>query len=185
MRLILLSILLAGCSGNAQPDPEMTGCATDENWRTFDDQEPTGSVSDDNSPKFTFPAAGMTVPFAMPPIVTWTQDANNAGAPDGDVPHGPTDACTFNPGALTTLHLPPISGDVFDLQFNVGGHLDHRVVTTLQEWTPPNNAQFGDVWTRWKGQTVTVKIWRMTVLKNDPKQGPFTPSMTFSFSVGS
>src|SRR4051794_11041705 len=121
MRLILISLMLAGCgpSGNG-PDPELTGCATDENWRTFDDQEPTGSVSDSSAPVLTAPMSGATVPFASKPILTWTQDPNNAGAPDGDVPHGASDPCTFQMGALTTLHLPPISGNVYDVQFTVG-----------------------------------------------------------------
>jgi hypothetical protein len=188
MRFLVLALLVSGCgpsSAGREPD-EFTGCASDEHWRTFDDQEPLASVSDAMSPVFTMPTAGATVPAASKPIVAWSQDPNDVGMADGNVPHtdgvGGCNMCCpeFNIGALSTLHLPPVSGDVYDLQFTVGGKVDHRVITTLQEWTPPDAT-----WAAWKGQTVTLKIYRMTVLRNDVKQGPYTPSAPFTFTVGS
>ena len=50
----------------------------------------------------------------------------------------------FTPGSLTTLHLPPESGDIYDLQFTVDGSYVWRLVTTLQEWTPTRRS-VGDV----------------------------------------
>jgi len=181
----MLVLLLSGCGG-ASPfrDPdEFTGCGSDENWRTFDDQEPTAMVSDAMSPVFTSPSSGATL--TAKPVFAWNQDPNTVGAKDGDVPYmdgvgGCTMCCPeFNIGALSTLHLPPISGDVYDLQLTVDGKVVYRVITTLQEWTPPDAT-----WTAWKGKTVSLQIWRMTVLRNDPKQGPYTPSTKLTFTVG-
>ena len=180
-----LFLVVAGCGGsggNREPD-EYTGCGSDENWRAFEDQEPTATVSDTMSPLVTMPAANATVAFADKVKLTWQQDANDPGAPDGDVPYmgpGCNQCCPqFNTGALSTLHLPPISGDVYDLQFSIGGSEVWRVITTLQEWGPTDA-----VWSSWKGKTVTLKIWRMSVLTNDVKAGPYVATAPFVFSVG-
>ena len=82
-------------------------------------------------------------------------------------------------GALTGLHLPPESGNIYDLHFTVDGSYDWRLVTTLQEWTPND-----DLWARWKGKSVSVQIWRMTILTNNPKEGPFVATQPFGFTVG-
>jgi hypothetical protein len=179
---LILGGLSCGSSTQSREPDEYTGCGTDENWRTFDDQEHLSTVADATAPQFTSPAPMAMIPSAEKPIVQWNQDPNDPGANDGDVPYmgiGCNDCCPeFNPGALTSLHLPPISGDVYDLQFVVGGSVDHRVITTLQEWTPPDA-----LWSSWKGKTVGIKIWRMNLLHNDVKAGPFTPMTPFSFSV--
>lgn len=185
--LFALGALVAGCnsaSGTREPD-EYTGCATDEHWRTFDDQEPHATVDDTLAPAFTAPAAGAVVPLATKPTVTWTQDANDPGMPTGDVPYMDGPGCTmccpqFNTGAIMTQHLPAISGDVYDLQFRVGGSVVYRVITTLQEWMPPDAT-----WASWKGKTIALQIWRLDVLHNDVKQGPFTPSTPLTFVVAS
>ena len=105
--------------------------------------------------------------------------------PTGDVAYQNGPGCTmccpeWNLGALTSAHLPAISGNVYDLWFLIGGNVVHRVITTLQEWAPP-----AALWTTWKGQTITIKIWRLDLLHNDVKTGPYAPSMPFTFSVGS
>ncbi len=186
MRVFILSLFVLGlgCTNNApvlrEPD-EYTGCAGDEQWRTFDDQEHNAVVADATGPAITQP--DLTAPLGAKPVFQWNQDPGDPGMPTGDVPHdgpGCNQCCPqWNIGALTTAHLPPISGDVYDLQLSVGGHLDYRVITTLQEWTPPDAT-----WAAWKGKTVSLKIWRMTVLRNDPKQGPYTPSAPLVFTVG-
>lgn len=189
MRVLLaLMFFLTGCgsAGTRQREPdEYTGCATDEHWRTFDDQAPQNKVSDTMAPEFTSPHQGATVPASTKVLLAWKQDPQDPGTPDGDVPYrqGPgCDHCCpqFNLGALTTLHLPAISGNVYDLQFSVSGILVHRALTTLQEWTPPDA-----LWASWRGKTVAVKIVRMTLFLNDLRQGPYTPGMPLSFSVGS
>jgi hypothetical protein len=78
------------------------------------------------------------------------------------------------------MHLPPISGNAYDLQFTVGGNVVWRVVTTLQEWGPTDAT-----WAAWKGKTVSLKIWRMNLLRNDVKNGPFVSPQPFVFTVGS
>ena len=177
------ALVIAGCSGTTGREPdEYTGCATDETWRTFEDQEPSSTMSDAQAPLVTAPAAGATVPSSSQLKITWQQDPNDVGTPDGDVPYmGPscTNCCPeFNTGALSTLHLPPISGDAYDLKFTVDGKVAWRVITTLQEWAAPDATLAG-----WKGKAVSLKIWRMSVLRNDLKQGPFVVATPFAFSV--
>jgi hypothetical protein len=177
-------IALAGCGNSStgrEPD-EYTGCGTDETWRTFQDQEPTATVVDSMAPQVTMPASGASVSASAQLVVQWQQDPNDVGAPVGDVPHdGP--ACNnccpeYNTGSLTTLHLPPISGSAYDLQLIVDGQVAWRVITTLQEWgVPPATLS------SWKGKTVTLKIWRMAVLRNDIKDGPYIAAAPLTFSV--
>ena len=182
---MLAWLAAAGCGGataSREPD-EYTGCGSDANWRAFDDQEPSSTVADATGPNVIMPAAGTTVPASPQPKFAWQQDPNDPGQPDGDVPYmgpGCTDCCPqFNTGALTTLHLPPISGDVYDLQLTVDGKVAWRVVTTLQEWGPSDT-----LWASWKGKTVSLQIWRMSVLRNDLKQGPYVATQPFVFTVG-
>ena len=185
LSLVLSPLVVAGCGGGSHHEPEeYTGCGTDEHFQTFEDNEAMATVSDTTGPKLTAPAAGATVPFAQKPILTWNQDSNDPGMASGDVPYmgpGCNDCCPqFNIGALTTLHEPAISGTVYDLQFYVGTSYLHRVVTTLQEWTPTD-----DFWQTLKGKTVTVKIYRVSLLVNELKQGPFIAATANTFTVGS
>jgi hypothetical protein len=182
---LALLVAAAGCGGSTgsrEPD-EYTGCGTDEHWRAFDDQEPSATKDDAQAPVVMMPAAGATVALADKVKLTWQQDANDVGAPDGDVPYmgpGCTDCCPqFNTGSLSTLHLPPISGNAYDLHFTVDGKVAWRVVTTLQEWGPSDA-----LWASWKGKTVSVAIWRMELLRNDVKGGPFVATQPFTFTVG-
>ena len=179
MRAIVLlgAVWIAGCSnGNVGREPdEYTGCATDETWRTFQDQEPLATVGDDMAPLVTMPAAGATAPSSSQLVITWQQDPNDVGSPDGDVP---TTCEGFNPGTLQTQHLPPISGDAYDLQFTVDGKVAYRVISTLQKWVAPDATLAG-----WKGKAVSLKMWRMSVLRNDVKEGPFVGTAPFGFSV--
>jgi len=184
MKWMCLSLLcLAGCGATPKNTvDELTGCASDEQWRTFDDAEGTTTIADDRGPQLLAPTG--TVSFSQKPVLHWNQDPSTPGKPDGDVPYldGPgCQACCpqFNMGALTTLHLPAISGNEYDLQFSIDGNRVYRVITTLQEWTP-----LDAVWTSWRGKTVSVKIIRLSVLVNSPKEGPFVASAPFQFTVG-
>jgi hypothetical protein len=185
-RLTLLLVLVAGCGGGVthRAADEYTGCGGDEQYRLLEDAEPTATVDDTQAPQLTQPADGSSVSGSTKPIVKWNQDPNDPGKPDGDVPYidGPgCNACCpqFSMGGLTTLHLPPESGDIYDLHFTVDGNYLWRLVTTLQEWTPTDA-----LWPQLKGHKVSVQIWRMAILTNDPKDGPFVATQPFTFTVG-
>jgi hypothetical protein len=171
---------VAGCGGGAastrEPD-EYTGCGTDEHWRTFDDQEPAAKVDDSLAPAMTAPVGGATVPFDPKLELTWQQYPGSAGSATGDVD---TSCPQFALGGLTPQHLPPISGDVYDLQFSVAGSVVWRVITTLQEWSADDKL---GTWASFRGKTVSLKAWRLPVLRNDPKDGPFVAAHPFVFSV--
>jgi hypothetical protein len=185
MTALSLSALAASCGGGAthrEPD-EYTGCGTDEHWHTFDDNEPLATVGSAMAPALTKPAANATVPATPKVIVQWNQDPADPGMSGGDVVHingpGCNDCCPqYNLGALTTLHDPPVSGDLYDLQFSVGGNVVWRVVTTLQEWTPTDA-----LWAQWKGKQISLKIYRMALLVNQLKQGPYVAAAPTTFSV--
>src|SRR5579871_3121512 len=186
--LIASMLLLCACGGapaNRAPDEE-TGCAKDETWRSFDDSEPTQTMKDDSqAPAITQPALTATVPFQPKPVFQWNQDPNSAGMPTGDVPFMDGPGCMaccpqFNMGALTSLHLPVLSGDAYDLHFQVGGNYVHRVITTLQEWTAPDL-----LWNSWRGQTVTLEIYRIQVLADQLKAGPWVQTQPITIKVGS
>jgi hypothetical protein len=179
---ICVTLFFLGCDHKGSGiEPEFTGCATDESWVTFDDQEPNVKKDDAQGPPLTAPAAGTLAPSPKP-VFTWHQDASTPGQPAGDVPHdgpGCNDCCPqWNTGALTTLHLPPLSGNLYDLKFSVGGEVVHRVNTTLQAWTPRDAT-----WASWKGKTVSLTITRLSVLSNDPKAGPFRRTEPYTFVV--
>jgi hypothetical protein len=185
--LIGFLFVAAGCTNSAthrQMD-EHTGCGEDEQYRLLEDGEVAAVIDDAQAPQMTAPANGASVPFSPPVIVTWNKNAADPGMPDGDVPYkdgvnGCNGCCPqFNPGSLTILHLPPESGDIYDVQFTVDGSYVWRLVTTLQEWTPNP-----DLWAKWKGKRVSLKIYRMSILENNPKSGPFVASAPFSFTVG-
>jgi hypothetical protein len=181
-RLGLCALLLVGCGGSPthrEPD-EYTGCGTDEHWQTFEDNEPLATVASGTGPTLTAPAAGATVPSSTKPVLRWNQDPGDPGMNTGDVIFGPVcnGCCEPKMGALTALHEPPVSGDVYDLQFTVGGNYLWRVVTTLQEWTPTDA-----LWAQMKGKSVSVKIYRMSLLVNQLKQGPYVAPMPSTFTV--
>ena len=181
MRVLCLAFLLAACGpGSALREPdEYTGCSTDENWVTFDDQEPFATLNDSQSPVVT-----VTSPAAHTVHLAWNRSPGDVGTPDGDVLHdGPScNMCCeqWNLGVLTTLHELFIFGDVFDLQFRLDGAtaMFYRVLTTLQEWESPPS-----VGAAWAGHSVSLKIYRLGVLLNDPKSGPFVGTSPTTFTA--
>lgn len=185
-RLSMLVLLVAGCGGGPshRAADEYTGCGGDEQYRLLEDGESTSVVDDTQAPQMTQPANGASVSGSVKPIVKWNQYANSPGQPDGDVPYIDGPGCMaccpqFSMGGLTSLHLPPESGDIYDVHFTVDGNYLWRVVTTLQEWTPTDA-----LWSQLKGHKVSLQIWRMAILTNNAKAGPFTATQPFSFTVG-
>ncbi len=183
---VVAALLAAGCNKiTHRVADEYTGCGGDEQYLLLEDAEPSAVVDDSNAPQMTQPANGGSVAFSPKTIVQWNQDVNAPGQPDGDVPYmdgvNGCDACCpqFTIGSLTTLHLPAESGDIYDLHFSVDGDYVWRLVTTLQEWTPSD-----DLWAKWKGHKVSIQIWRMAILTNNPKAGPYISTSPWTFSVG-
>jgi hypothetical protein len=181
---LVILFFVVGCGGAShRVADEYTGCGGDEQYLLLEDNELLATIDDTSAPEMTQPTSGATVPFTPKVVVQWNIDAVEPGAPDGDVPYmdGPTcQGCCpqWNAGALTTLHLPPESGDIYDVHLHVDGEYIWRLVTTLQEWTPSDA-----LWSRLRGKTVTLTIYRLAILRNDPKEGPFVASKPFSFSV--
>jgi hypothetical protein len=176
---LVLAALAAGCQATPpqrEPD-EYDGCATDENWRTFDDKETTHQVTVDDSqaPSYSTPAGnGMSFPSSAPATFAWNLTPTLPGKPTGDA------TCTRCPscGPLLPSHLPPVSGDVFDLQFSTGGTVVYRVITTLQTWAASTAVLSG-----WSGKQISLATVRVTLSVNDVTEGPFEASSPLTFSV--
>ena len=190
MRFFLACSLFASLTGCGQspvtlrePDTYL-GCGTDENWRTFDEQERAGLVKTDDAqaPRFQSPAqSGSTIAFAAKPTFTWQPTPSLAGKMNGDATC--MDNCTLcngmMPCALCGQHLAAVNGDDYDLQFSVGGAVVYRVITTLQYFTPPD-----DLWASWKGKSLSLAMVRVHLKMNDIDEGPFSAQRPLSFSVG-
>jgi hypothetical protein len=186
MNRLLVLVLLAGCGpSNSLREPDEldatlnppTGCGSDENWRTFDERELGNQVTvdDTQAPWFTQPMDGMSFPQSPPPTLAWQPTMTLPGKPLGDATCSECPQC----GALTAAHLPPVSGDVYDLQFSVGGAVVYRIIYTSQSWTPP-----AALWAGWTSKTVTLKAFRMQLKVNDVQAGPFTATKPLTFRVG-
>ncbi len=188
MRIITIGLVagaLAGC-GNPKPplrEPDEldanlgTGCATDENWRTFDDEETSHlvKVDDANAPFFVAPVTdGAQVPSSPKPTLAWQPTPALPGKPGGNA------SCPYCPtcGPLVADHQLPVSGDVYDLQFSVDGNVVYRVIYTAQRFTPPDA-----LWASWKGKQVSITAYRMTLKVNDVTDGPYQAAKPVVFSV--
>jgi hypothetical protein len=189
-RFASLAVVLsaAACDNHAgagrEPD-EYTGCASDEQWRLFDDEDKHAVADAAQAPALTAPTSTALAAGGPPPVFSWSRaGAGDPGMSLGDVPHenGPgCDNCCpqWNGGALGPLHLPPISGTIYDLKFSVDGKVVWRVLSTLQQYKPTAAA--------WRaitaGSSVELSIVRLAVLRNDPREGPFVAPAPARFSV--
>lgn len=167
-------LFLAACGGTTlakrEPD-EYVGCATDENWPLFD--EATDIVDDAQAPLVTSPHDGASLP-STPVDVGWQVTPTDVGDEEGDIPP----SCAQWSTGYTTLHLPPVSGTVYDLQVIAGGEIKHRVLTSLQKWTASE-----DTWHALAGQTVELRVTRIEVSNGDRTAGPFVSSTTPRVSI--
>jgi hypothetical protein len=171
---LFLGVLLgAGCSSATSLEPVYDACASDENWRTFDDYETTGRVENDpsNDPMWLMPMMNAVVPSAMPAIIQWQPTMTDPGMMYGDA------VCPqFQPGSIsglsaTPLHLPPVSGTVYDLHFAMNGTDVYRVVTTQQQEAAPIAS-----WSGWAGKTLTLTLYKAQMLMNEVVTGPYQSS---------
>lgn len=178
--ILLLGLPLAmGCGGGPGTlEPAYEGCATDENWSTFDDYESTARIRSDAGqiPKWLMPSMGMAISAASPPVFAWQPSATSTGMQDGDATCPQYQPASLPlrarssglQGGLKPLHMPPVSGTVYDLHFAVDGSDAYRVLTTRQR---AGVAQ--SVWSSWSGKTVTVTLYSAKMLRNEVVDGPF------------
>ena len=163
-----------GATSSVREPDEYLGCATDEHWRTFDDRELSGMVTIDDAqaPLVISPTTGAMLPVTSRPTITWQLSSTLSGRPNGNAVCA--DRC-----AICGQHEPPVSGDVYDVQFSTDGVLRWRALTTLQSFQPSAAA-----WALFKGKTVSLRLERMELKANDPQAGPFQARTPLSFTVG-
>lgn len=163
----LFTTAAGGCASTDSLEPVYEGCATDENWRTFDDYITTQRITFDpaNNPQVLSPMDGYTAPSSAPATFTWQPTATNAGTASGNV-----SCAKYQPQSLGfhPLHEPPVSGTVYDLHLAVGGRDVYRVLTTRQRAAISPSA-----WQSLAGQHVKVALYSAQLLQNDVTQGPF------------
>jgi hypothetical protein len=163
-------LCLMACSGANTRDPDIyEGCSTDENRSLFDDYETTGRVKIEpaQAPQWSSPMDGASLPRSQPPTFAWQPTPGDAGRPSGTASCMQCAAC----GTLLSLepqHLPPVSGNAYDLLFKADGVEVYRVVTTLQTFTPR-----AEVWSAWAGKLVTVDLVGAALLRNEIQRGPY------------
>lgn len=165
--------MMSGCSSHTGPEPSYEGCATDENWETFDSYISSGKIQRDpqKSPQWNSPAPSpsATFPASMSPVFTFQPSPTSAGSKNGDVSCAQFQPVSVHRGSGTTpLHLAPISGTVFDLHFDSEGADLYRVITTRQTVTIPTN-----VWTGWAGKKLTITIYEAQLANNEVTSGLF------------
>lgn len=170
--LPLLTLLLgaAGCHEHGTgPEPSYEGCATDENWVTFDDYISTGRTKTDAQliPVWLEPMSGTSPASSAPPPFRFQPSQTVPGSANGDA------SCPqFSPqrrrGVAVPLHLAPVSGTVFDVHFAVDGTDVYRVLTTKQSVGVPSAT-----WKSWAGKRVAVSLYKARLLNNEVAEGPF------------
>lgn len=179
--LLLASSALLACHGHdhtgvgREPD-EYLGCATDELWPLFDANESLALASPDvtTAPQLTAPSLTAALAATAPRFV-WSKQPSTQPVLDGDVP---TTCHQFARGAITTQHLEPVTGTVYQLRLFDGTTVDYRVLTTLEQWQPP-----AALWERLRGSSRRIEIMRMPVVNNERTAGPFVSPEQVSFMV--
>ena len=168
--LHLFCVLGAACTPSSSTvEPVYEGCATDENWISFDDYERTARVTTtgNNLPQWNAPQTGAALPVTTPGVFRWQPTATAAGSVDGDATCPQHQTASFA-GALQPKHLPPVSGTAYDVHFAVAGSDVYRVITTLQRTGISSSILAG-----WAGKTVTVTLISAKLLVNSIAEGPY------------
>lgn len=149
-------------------EPAYEGCVTDENWVTMDDFIGSNRVKTDPQagPQWIEPMAGATLPSSSPAVFRFQPSAANAGSPNGDATCPQFQPSRF--GGLNPVHLPAVSGTIFDLQFTVDGAVAYRVLTSRQFASVP-----AATWSGWAGKRVSVALHGARMLKNEVVEGPY------------
>lgn len=154
------------------PEPAYEGCATDEHWILMDQ---AAARSGPGAPVWLEPGDGAALSPSLPAAFRYQPAAAAAGAPDGDVSCGhfraPAAGDDGGAGPGAPRHLPPVSGTLYDLRFQVAGRTAYRVLTTRQSVRVP-----AATWAGWAGQEVVADLRAARLLVNqvlgDPLAAP-------------
>lgn len=180
-RLLILVLLVTACDhhegiGVGREPDEYLGCATDELWPILDDEAANVVVAAAMAPALTAPALGAALPASPAPRFVWSRTPGAATSVDGDAGTG---CPQFTRGAIDTLHLPAVSGSVYQLRLFEGETNVYRVLTTLEQWQPPAGAWSG----RLAGKTLRLELMRLPVNSNSPASGPFVSDVPTTFTI--
>jgi len=150
------------------PEPSYEGCTSDENWITLDNalKSASAQVGPEQAPIFTEPTSDAFLASDVAAVFRFAPSKSSAGQRDGNV------TCPqYQPqhhGGLSPLHLPEVTGTVFDLHVRIDGSDVYRVLTTRQFAGIPLAT-----WRTWTGKTLTVTLYRSHFQKNEIVSGPF------------
>lgn len=166
--LLLLAVCQCSDLSAKGPEPSYEGCASDENWMTLD--AALAGLSDQvdpaDAPIFTAPTGGASVASDVAPVFRFEPSRSSAGQSGGNV------TCPqYQPQHLRrfdSLHLPAVTGTVFDLHVSIAGSTVYRVLTTRQFAGVPLAT-----WRAWSGKSLTVTLYRTIFDKNEIVAGPF------------
>ena len=179
LAVALAAICCVGCDHESnqvgrEPD-EYLGCATDELWEVFDQNEGKPVVDAAAAPKLSAPILTLPLASLSAPIFVWSKNPATASAPDGDVP---ITCPQFSRGAIGTKHFPSVSGTVYQLRIYEAQTNVYRVLTTLEQWQPPASA-----WQRLAGKSLRFEIMGMSVASNGWSAGPYVSPDVMTFTV--
>lgn len=167
--LLAITLTLCACHGPGDGvEPSYEGCASDENWSLMDDHIRTSRINSDvqTAPQLLEPAEGATLSGGTPAMFRFQPSSSLAGNANGDASCPQFQPSRF--GGVRPLHLPPVSGTVFDLQLTVDGTVAHRVLTTRQAAAVPASK-----WSSWAGKRVSATLYRARMLQNEIVEGPY------------
>ena len=177
--VLTLPLLLVACHVEVpEIEPVYEGCATDENWVTFDDYIRTDrlSTAPQTAPQWLEPAESAALDVASAPTFRFQPSATIEGSPNGDA------VCPqFSPSSrsgISPQHLPAVSGTVFDVLFTLEDGPAYRVITTRQSVRLRPS-----LWKSWAGHRVTVTLNSARLLRNEVMAGPYrAPLLVFDIA---
>ncbi len=189
-----VAALASGCKDDTPDDPcgepIYGGAATDEAWRTMVDGE-ARATADAKAPSFTAPTEAQTFTATdSPPVVSWTSPLALAPRSPSNVVPASRTAWARVLGVLGSLvegtaeaHLPPITGSVYFLHFDIAGRTcPYNVLTTNLDWQIDAAG-----WAAMKAATprsaISIRIVSAYLTENRITEGPFKPAVARTFKI--
>lgn len=181
---------VTACSTSDEPscgDPAYDGSASDEAWLTMIDGEAIVKLGDARAPVIESPAEGATLSLSGPPIeLRWTSSLSAALSPRRS-PRTPAER--VEAGTLTRLtraasglfvstafaHLPPVTGDIYDLKLSIPGRTCPIEILTTELDYPLSASQWAALGASGAG-TITLEITSAFLRENRITEGPYRPA---------